>query len=34
MQVVYYISRILTTQEQKLFSYDRELFAIPFALTI
>ena len=33
MQVISYNSRILTTQEQKLSTYDRELCAITFALS-
>ena len=33
MQVISYNSRILTTQEQKLSTYDRELFAFTFALS-
>ena len=33
MQVTSYNSRILTTQEQKLSTYDRELCAITFALS-
>ena len=33
MQVTAYNSRILTTQEQKLSTYDRELCAITFALS-
>ena len=33
MQVISYNSRILTTQEQKLSTYDRELCAINFALS-
>ena len=32
MQIISYNSRILTTQEQKLSTYDRELCAITFAL--
>ena len=34
MQVISYNSRILTTQEQKLSTYDRELCAITFALSL
>ena len=33
MQIISYNSRILTTQEQKLSTYDRELCAITFALS-
>ena len=33
MQVISYNSRILTTQEQKLSTYDRKLCAITFALS-
>ena len=33
MQVISYNSRVLTTQEQKLSSYDRKLCAIIFALS-
>ena len=33
LQVVSYNSRLLTTQEQKLSTYDRELCAITFALS-
>ena len=33
MQIISYISRILTTQEQKLSTYDREPCAITFALS-
>ena len=33
MQIISYNSRILTTQEQKLFTYDREICAITFALS-
>ena len=33
MEVISYNSRILTTQEQKLYTYDRELCAITFALS-
>ena len=33
MQILSYISRFLTTQEQKLSTYDRELGAITFALS-
>ena len=32
-EVISYTSRILTTQEQKLSTYDRELCAITFALS-
>ena len=34
MQVISYNSRILNTQEQKLSTYDRELCAVTFALTV
>ena len=33
LQVISYNSRILITQEQKLFTYDRELYAITFAFS-
>ena len=33
MQVISYNSRILSTQDQKLSTYDRELCAITFALS-
>ena len=34
LQVISYNSRILITQEQKLSTYDRELCAVTFALTV